>query len=211
MNHRKHLYTKQFEKLHRKVDPNEPTPAQIKEMGYFFATPFYATHAILDHEELQGSILEPAAGEGHISKVLRDRYKGSQIVSTDLIERNDKWHCNIKSGVNFLTTKYTHRYGNIVTSPPFLLSKEFVEKALTVANRKVIMFMKLQFLEGQKRGDVLKKQPLKAVYVFLQRCAPLKDGRDFMPNGKRWSSSVPFAWFVWEKGYEGEPVIRWLD
>ena len=24
------------------------------------------------------------------------------------------------------------------------------------------------------------------------------------------SSTMAFAWFVWEIGYEGEPIIRWL-
>ena len=29
-------------------------------------------------------------------------------------------------------------------------------------------------------------------------------------KGKKWSSTMCFAWFIFEKGYEGEPIIRWL-
>ena len=64
----------------------------------FYATPFDATKAILDHEELHGSILEPAAGEGHISKILHEYYPNSQIISTDLVQRNDKFGCGIVGG-----------------------------------------------------------------------------------------------------------------
>lgn len=64
----------------------------------FYATPFAATAAILNHEQLHGSILEPAAGEGHISKVLHEYYPDSQIISTDLVHRNDKFGCGIVGG-----------------------------------------------------------------------------------------------------------------
>jgi len=29
-------------------------------------------------------------------------------------------------------------------------------------------------------------------------------------TGKNWSSTMCFAWFVWEHGYDGEPVLKWL-
>lgn len=63
------------------------SPSRSRVKDDFYATPFYATEAILDKEQLHGSILEPAAGEGHISKVLFERYPNSQIVSTDLVQR----------------------------------------------------------------------------------------------------------------------------
>ena len=27
---------------------------------------------------------------------------------------------------------------------------------------------------------------------------------------KKMSSTMAFAWFIWEKGYTGEPIVRWL-
>ena len=64
----------------------------------FYATPFDATRAILDQEHFNGSILEPAAGEGHISKIVRDYYQANKIVSTDLVQREDRFGCNIVGG-----------------------------------------------------------------------------------------------------------------
>ena len=74
------------------------SPSRSRVKDDFYATPFYATEAILHKEQLHGSILEPAAGEGHISKVLFERYPNSQIVSTDLVQRNDKFGCGVVGG-----------------------------------------------------------------------------------------------------------------
>jgi len=96
-----------------------------------------------------------------------------------------------------------------VTNPPFNLFQEFAEKALQVSN-KVILFGKLQALEGQKRATFLEKSPLKTVYVFKKRINPLRNGSLVDENGKKWCSTMAFAWYVWEKGYAGEPIIKWI-
>lgn len=173
-------------------------------------TPFEATEAILSREELHGSILEPAAGEGHISKVLREHYPNSQIISTDLVQRDDRFGCGIVGGVDFLTENYPEKFNNVITNPPFSLAKEFAEKALEVSTGKVILFAKIQFLEGRQRKDFFATHPPKAVYVFSKRVNPLRNGLEVDENGKPWSSTMCFAWFVWEHGYTGEPCIRWI-
>ncbi len=53
----------------------------------YYATPPEVTRAILDEEVLEGSILEPACGEGHISEVLKEYYPSQEVISTDLIDR----------------------------------------------------------------------------------------------------------------------------
>lgn len=176
----------------------------------YYATPFEATEAILSREELHGSILEPAAGEGHISKVLREHYPNSQIISTDLVQRDDRFGCGIVGGVDFLTENYPEKFNNVITNPPFSLAKEFAEKALEVSTGKVILFAKIQFLEGRQRKDFFATHPPKAVYVFSKRVNPLRNGLEVDENGKPWSSTMCFAWFVWEHGYTGEPCIRWI-
>ena len=82
------------------------SPTRSRVENDYYATPFEATEAILSREELHGSILEPAAGEGHISKVLREHYPNSQIISTDLVQRDDRFGCGIVGGVDFLTENY---------------------------------------------------------------------------------------------------------
>lgn len=74
------------------------SPSRNRAENDYYATPFEATRAILEREQLVGSILEPAAGEGHISKVLRDYYPESNIVSTDLVQRSDPFGCGVVGG-----------------------------------------------------------------------------------------------------------------
>lgn len=171
----------------------------------FYATPSETTKKLLDKLELKGSILECACGQGHISEVLKEYYPNSDILSTDIVDRG--YADEIK---DFLTDDF-ERVDNVITNPPFKYCKQFVEKALEISNDKVIMLLKIQFLESKSRKEFLENSPLKYIYVFSERQNTMKNGDPINPlNGKPWSSTMLLAWFVWEKGYEGEPIVRWL-
>ena len=176
----------------------------------FYATPEGAIKDILDREILNGSILEPACGEGHISKLLEEYYPTSEIISTDLIQRDDKFNIGVQGNIDFLTYDYNRKFDNVITNPPFNLAQEFIERALQLSNNKVIMFAKIQLLEGTKRREMFDNTPLKYVYVFSKRQNPLRNGSPTDEKGKPWASTMCFAWFVWEQGYISEPIIRWL-
>ena len=170
---------------------------------------YYATHpdstkALLEVEEIIYPALEPACGEGHISKLLDEE----QTQSSDLVY----YGYGIGGKTDFLTEEPIGDFNTVITNPPFSLFQEFVEKALKVAKKKVIMFGKLQALEGIKRATYLETTPLKTVYVFKKRQQPLRNGSEIDPlTGKKWASStMAFAWFVWEKGYTGKPTIEWI-
>lgn len=173
----------------------------------YYATPEETTRAILDVEKLEGSIYECAAGQGHIVKVLKEYYPNSKILASDLVDRGLE---GCKSGLDFITYEFKSKVDNIITNPPFVLAQEFIEKALTMVNKKVIMFAKIQLLEGKARKSMFANTPLKYVYVFSERQNPLRNGSPVDENGKKWSSTMCFAWYVWEIGYEGEPTIKWL-
>ena len=169
---------------------------------------YYATHpdstrALLEVEDILYPALEPACGEGHISKLLE-----GDVTNTDLVQRGYADYT-----VDFLNNTFSDgQFRTVITNPPFNLFTEFVEEALRVASDKVIMFGKLQALEGKKRATFLQGTPLRYVYVFKSRQQPLRNGSDIDPmTGKKWASStMAFAWFVWEKGYAGEPMVKWL-
>ena len=169
---------------------------------------YYATHpdstkALLDVEEILYPALEPACGEGHISKLLN-----GEVTNTDLVQRGYADYT-----VDFLNNDFSDgQFRTVITNPPFNLFTEFVQEALRVSSSKVIMFGKLQALEGNKRATYLQTTPLKYVYVFKSRQQPLRNGSDIDPlTNKKWASStMAFAWFVWEKDYTGEPIVRWL-
>ena len=68
------------------------------------------------------------------------------------------------------------------------------------------MFLKLTFLEGQKRQKFFNKTPPSRIYVFSAKKNCAKNG-DFHLDT---SSAVAYAWFVWEKGFVGDPIIKWI-
>lgn len=72
---------------------------------------------------------------------------------------------------------------------------------------KIAMFLKLTFLEGQKRKAMFEKYPPKRVYVSSSRLNCAKNG-DF---SSKEASAVAYAWFVWEKGFKGNPEIHWFN
>lgn len=99
--------------------------------------------------------------------------------------------------------------GDIITNPPYNLAKEFVTHAIELVplGHKVAMFLRLLFLEGKARRQLFELYPPRAVYVSSGRikCAP---GGDFnAPN----AGAIALAWFVWEKGYRGNTILKWIN
>jgi len=173
----------------------------------YYATAYESTYGLFNVEEFDNSTyLEPCCGEGHISKVILDLFPNANVESTDLIDRGYG-----EGGNDFIEKEYDKKYDYIVTNPPYKLAQEFIEKSLKITNKKVAMFLKVQFLEGIGRYDMFKNTPLKVVHVFSGRQDPWRDGQSLNPEtGKKWGSTMCFAWFVWEIGYEGKPTINWI-
>ena len=168
----------------------------------YYATEPHATELLLTVESFNNEIWECAVGGGHMAQVLKEN--GYTVLSSDLIDRGYP-ETEI---VDFLDFKGDF-YGDIITNPPYKYAMEFVEKALDVIQEgnKVAMFLKLQFLEGQKRRKLFMKYPPKTIYVSSARLKCSKNG-DFE---KYKSSAVAYAWYVWEKGHHDDPVIKWIN
>lgn len=130
---------------------------------------------------------------------------GHNVTSTDLIYRGfgDDEPCD------FLTDTLENFNGDIITNPPYKYALEFCERALDIIRhgRKVAMFLRLQFLEGKNRKKFFLHNPPKTIYVSSSRLKCAKNG-DFSQCN---SSAISYAWFVWEKGFKGSPVIKWIN
>lgn len=175
-----------------------------RENDDYYATEPKAVRLLAEIENLYHYIWEPACGEGHLSEELKRL--GYFVYSTDLVDRG---YGNDFS--DFLTYDGTWQ-GDIITNPPYKKGLEFIQKALDIVDegRKVIMFMKVQFLEGQKRGKFFKENPPKIIHVSSSRLLCAKNGNfDEMIQGG--GSAVAYAWWVWEKGYKGDTIIKWFN
>ena len=133
---------------------------------------------------------------------------GYNVYNTDIVDRGYK-DTYIYDFLNDKPNRWSKV--DIITNPPYKYAAEFVEKAMDIVGdgNKVAMFLKLTFLEGKKRKALFEKYPPKTIYVSSSRLKCAKNG-DFDGFGNT-SSAVAYAWFVWEKGFDGEPVIRWIN
>ena len=165
----------------------------------YYATEPKATEWLCKLEHFAGPILEPSCGEGHIAKVLMAH--GYEVECRDLVNRGFGI-----SGKDFLAIDNTSWQGDIITNPPYKFALEFVRKALAIIpnGHKVAMFLKIQFLEGKARRKLFDSTPPKTVWVSSSRLKCAMNG-EFEAVG---SSASCYAWFVWEKGYQGDTVVR---
>lgn len=170
----------------------------------YYATDPRAVEMLLEKESFSPIIWENAVGGGHIAEVLKKH--GYKVKCSDIVDRGYP-DTHVLDFLEFNPNKELDL--DIITNPPYNKAKEFAEKSLQCVSKghKVAMFLKLQFLEGKERRKLFDTNPPKFVYVSSSRliCAP----NGIFEKGK--SSAVAYAWFVWEKGFKGEPKIRWIN
>jgi hypothetical protein len=163
-----------------------------REKDDFYATPDWAIDALLDREEFIGEVWEPACGDGAICKRLMMRGY-TDIYASDLIDRG-------YGDAHFDFMNSNRKTTNIITNPPFKIGTKFTLHALNLASDKVVIFNKLSFLEGKERRDKLYSlNMLECCYVFGERVG-------FNGGG----GMLAFAWFVFNKKYNGKPKLAWI-
>ena len=159
----------------------------------FYETPYSLTKMLLDKEKLTGTILEPACGNGAITKIL-DKYNykyDSYDIETDFLKEHKK-------------------YNTIITNPPFSIAYNFIQKAKEISD-KFYFLLPLSYLHGKKRYDDIycdDKYKLKKVYIFTRY--PML-GEILREDGKHNTGMMVYAWYCFDKEYKKEPIINWLD
>jgi hypothetical protein len=168
-----------------------------------YETPPEAVRALLAVEEIpSGAIWEPACGPGAIVRVLRAA--GHEVYATDLVDYDSP--DQDAHGIDFLMEHGSAPYyiGSIITNPPFKLADQFVRHALLLCPR-VYMLLRLAFLESERRSATLESGWLKRVHVFRERL-PMMHRAGW--QGPRASSSMAFAWFVFDRRHRGLTELR---
>jgi hypothetical protein len=163
-----------------------------------YSTPAVAVEALLTVESLPYHIWEPAAGRGNIVCALRDA--GHAVIASDI------WYYNftLDFEADFLDqVRAPAGTELILTNPPYRYATEFVDHALTLCPR-VIMLCRLAFLESECRTRILDTGTLAAVHVFKKRL-PMMHREGW--TGRRASNAMPFAWFVWNRNHAGPTTV----
>lgn len=190
--------------IYKTLGASNHTDKQRQSEDYYATDP-KAAELLLELETFSSNIWECACGEGHLSKVFEDA--GYNVRSTDLIDRGFG-----EAGVDFLSPDIIEWDGDIITNPPYKYAQKFIEKALEIVPKgnKVAMFLKVQFLEGKSRKELFRRYPPRTVYVSSSRILCAKNG-EFEMFKASGGSAVAYAWFVWEKGFDGDTNIKWFN
>jgi 16S rRNA G1207 methylase RsmC len=141
----------------------------------FYVTPEYCTEAIIPHLKKPKILLEPACGDGAMTKIFKKHWPDVKIYGFELNQERAKLADIELLGDNFLT-KESLEIGKklapdlIITNPPFKHALEFVQQSLKMVapDGKVIMLLRLNWLGSQKRAEFLKHNT-PSVYVLPKR------------------------------------------
>lgn len=197
--------------LHAAIAAKKPESETIREQDDFYATDPKAVemlikaapHIFYSARENGTTIWEPACGTGNIVKLLTKN--GFVVYASDLKDRGfGEVH------VDFLNTKIDNCPPIILTNPPYSLANEFILHALEILpdGGIYIALMNITYLAGQKRyNEIYSKGSLREVYVFSHRIECWKNGE--RPKDKC-GSICNYAWYVFQKGYKGQPTLYWL-
>jgi hypothetical protein len=167
-----------------------------------YQTPPEAVHALLKAEILPSVIWEPACGPGAIVRVLRAA--GHTVIATDLVDYASPDQDDGR--IDFLMERHAPLLVDaIVTNPPFKNAAQFVVHALKLCP-KVIMLLRLGFLESNRRCDILDGGALARVHIFRNRLPRMH--RENWEGPRSTASVLAFAWFVWDRDHSGPTELH---
>lgn len=168
----------------------------------WYVEPKWTSERLFAVEEFSGLVTDPACGLGRILLAAND--SGHLVHGADIVKRSewcDREESFLESGPDLTD--------NIVSNPPFGIAVDFTKHALQVAKFKVALLLPTKWMNGAKRGSWLETTPLRRVWLLGPRPSmppgPVIEAGIAPGNG-----TTDFAWFIWERGYEGLPELHWL-
>lgn len=167
----------------------------------WYVEPSWCSERLFLIEPFEGRIWDPAAGQGRIPTAAQAL--GHEVTASDIVDRG----CADYVG-DFLTSRKA-RAPNIVSNPPFGIAEKFVAHALDLAERKVAMLLTANWVQGDRRSRWLETTPLRRVW-FISPRPSMPPGRGLAKGQKVGNGTTDYAWFVWQRGYDGRPEVRWL-
>lgn len=169
-----------------------------------------APHIFYPAREHGTTIWECACGTGNLAKELYEQ--GHVVYASDLKHRGYG-----AQGLDFLAMSKQHCLNIfncipsiILTNPPYSLANEFILHALDILpdGGLYIALMNITYLCGQKRYEqIYSKGALREVYLFSKRIECWRNNDREQYGGK---AMADFAWYVFQKGYNGQPTLYWL-
>lgn len=147
------------------------------------------------------TVREPAANRGHMTNALSEFFK--TVEGSDIHDYG--YGFPVK---NFVTEEDFSEVDFTITNPPFILAKDFIEKALRTSKVGVAVIVRLAFIEGKDRYNALfKENPPTYLLQFVERVGICKG-----TIKKDVPTATAYCWLVWLKDRKGEETrINWIE
>ena len=167
-----------------------------------FDTPPIALEPLFAHESLLAGvkvICEPFAGKGNLVMAMRAR--GIAVHASDIQDRG----CPDSTVLDFLEmTQRPEGCDVLLSNPPFRPALKIIEHAFKLGFRLVILLLKTQFLNGEKRyARLYARGHLRRVYPFAERIQDMHDARHVAAGGNLTDQNQDHGWFVFDRDYCG--------
>lgn len=175
----------------------------------FYETPKWATEKAVEAMLMDGVlnkydvIYEPCCGAGAISDVLEvygfENVKKSDIQTADYIKG--------EKGIDVYDIE-NNACEVVFTNPPYdrMTKDNMLLEFQRIASKKVILLLNIFFLSSKERKALLENSHLRHVYIHSDRVTMFPYGMEKPKNG----GTKMFAWYVWDKDYNGKPTISWI-
>lgn len=175
----------------------------------FYETPTWATEKAVSAMlrdgiiNRQDDIYEPCCGAGAITDVLEslgfEKVKASDIQTADYIKG--------QKGVDVYTIA-DDACNVVITNPPYdrMTKDNMLAEFLRISRQKVVLLLNIFYLSSRERKEMLEHSHLRHIYIHSDRVTMYPYGMEKPKNG----GTKMFAWFVWDKEYNGKPTISWL-
>lgn len=171
-----------------------------------YETPSIAIKRLLEVKGFCGPIWDPCDGMGGISSPIIKN--GIDVYTSDI----HPWTNEIMEIKDFLLyqeppTRLKNGF-NFIMNPPYREAQKFIEHAIKLLDpgREAAFLLRLLFLEGKRKG-LYEKLPPKKVYIFSKRI-PFIHRHGY--KGKKSAPQIAYAWFIWEKGWQGKTELEWI-
>jgi hypothetical protein len=160
-----------------------------------FDTPPVALGPLFEHEPLLAgvtTVAEPFRGKGNLVVAMRER--GLTVFASDILDRG----CPGSTVLDFRAmTDRPPGCGVLISNCPYHGAMGFIEHALALGFRVVVLLLKLSFLcTGERFERLHKPGHLRRVHVLAER---LQDMHDANYTGKKAGQSQVHAWFVFDQ------------
>lgn len=151
-------------------------------------------------------VLDPGAGTGVWGRALREEYPNSKIVGIEIRDVSHPKEYDVWVSGDFLKMVKQDTFNLVIGNPPYRCAGEFLNKSLNIIkdNGYIVFLLKLSFLESKDRFIKYYSKGLnpKEVWVSVRRVSF---------TGNRKSNADAYGIFIWQKGYMGDTILRWLD